>query len=225
MTHRCSMLLTIAALALARAAVAQSTTVVPIVDPAYNIRAFNISIPANWKLQGTVLPGPECSRVPIPVFRAYSRDGLSEMRLMPAFNWTFHPNNHAFHGVSGCLNYTGPMTAAQFLDKFEEMLGTHGMQVIGPMPVGSAYEQRVVKIADNMSHIAPNIHGSTTAAAVRVETRNGTFIIEQRLRAYVECRIFTSGPDINGGGCSAHVDIERAPKGKFDAVCALVDAH
>jgi hypothetical protein len=75
------------------------------------------------------------------------------------------------------------------------------------------------------AHIAPNIRGSADAAALRIETVNGTFIIEQRLRAYVERRIATSGPDTNGGGCSAHVDVERAPKGKLDALCGLVDTH
>ena len=76
-----------------------------------------------------------------------------------------------------------------------------------------------------MSRISPNIRGSADAEAVRVETVNGTFVIEQRLRVYVECRIAKSGPDSNGGGCSAHVDVERAPKGQLDALVSLVDAH
>jgi hypothetical protein len=92
------------------------------------------------------------------------------------------------------------------------------------MDVGSVYRKRVAAIAQNMSHIAPNIRGSADSAAVRVETVNGTFVVEQRLRVYVECRIASSGPDTNGGGCSAHVDVLRAPKGKLEALCALVDA-
>jgi hypothetical protein len=204
---------------------AQSLSTVPIVDPAYGIKAFNISIPAGWKFEGTVVPGPECSRVPMPVFRAYSPDGLTEMRLLPGFNWTFHPGFKGFRPVSGCLPYSGAMSAAEFLKHYVEMIATNGVHVVGPMAVGAAYQQRVAEVAQNMSRIAPNIHGSADAAALRIETVNGTFIIEQRLRAYVECRIATSGPDTNGGGCSAHVDVERAPKGKLDALCALVDAH
>ena len=204
---------------------AQSLSTASIIDPAYGIKAFNISIPAGWKLDGTVLPGPECSRVPMPIFRAYSPDGLTEMRLLPAFNWTFHPSMKGFHPVNGCLAYTGPMTANDFLKHYLEIIGSNGMHVVGPMAVGAAYQQRVAGVAQNMSRIAPNIRGSADAAAVRVETVNGSFIIEQRLRAYVECRIASSGPDANGGGCSAHVDIERAPKGKLDALCDVVDAH
>jgi hypothetical protein len=204
---------------------AQSLTTVSIIDPAYGIKAFNITIPAGWKFDGTVMPGPECSRVPMPVFRAYSPDGLTEMRLLPAFNWTFHPAFKGFRPVAGCVPYTGRMSAEDFLKHYAEMIASNGMHVVGPMAVGAAYQQRVAAVEQNMNHIAPNIHGSADAAAVRVQTVNGTFIIEQRLRAYVECRIATSGPDTNGGGCSAHVDVERAPKGKLDALCELVDAH
>jgi hypothetical protein len=209
----------------ASSAGAQALTTASITDPAYGIKAFDISIPAGWKFEGTVVPGPECSRVPMPVFRAYSPDGLTEMRLLPAFNWTFHPGFKGFRPVSGCLAYTGSMSASDFLKHYVEMIATNGMHVVGPMEVGAAYQQRVAQVALNMNHIAPNVHGSAEAAALRIETVNGTFIIEQRLRAYVECRITTSGPDSNGGGCSAHVDVERAPKGKLDALCGLVDAH
>src|SRR5579863_10615119 len=166
---------------------AQSLTTVFITDPAYGIKAFDISIPAGWKFEGTVLPGPECSRVPMPVFRAYSPDGLTEMRLLPAFNWTFHPALKGFRPVSGCLAYTGAMSAQDFLRHYVEMVANNGIHVVGPMAVGAAYQQRVAGVAQNMSRIAPNIHGSADAAAMRVETVNGTFVIEQRLRAYVEC--------------------------------------
>jgi hypothetical protein len=207
------------------AAGAQAISHVAIIDPAYGVTAFNIEIPAGWKFQGTVLPGPECSRIPMPVFRAYSPDGLTEMRLLPAFNWTFHPGMKGFRAVSGCLDYRGKMSAEEFLKHYEEMIAGNGLHVVGPMAVGAAYQQRVAGIAQNMNHIAANIRGSADAAAARVETVNGTFIIEQRLRAYVECRIADSGPDAGGGGCSAHVDVERAPKGKLDALCELVDSH
>jgi len=207
------------------AASAQGTTTTSIVDPAYGIKAFTATVPAGWKFQGTVLPGPDCSRVPFPVFRSYSPDGLQEIRLEPVFNWTFHPNNRAFHAVSGCMNISGPISAADFIKKYEEITATNGMHVIGTMPVGSAYAAMVAEVAQNMSHIGPNLHTFADSAALRVETRNGTFVIEQRLRAYVECRVATSGPDLNGGGCSAHVDVERAPEGKLDALVALVDSR
>src|SRR5580693_2066052 len=110
---------------------AQSLTTVAITDPAYGIKAFDITIPAGWKFDGTVLPGPECSRVPMPVFRAYSVDGLTEMRLLPAFNWTFHPALKGFRPVNGCLPYSGPMTAADFLKHYVEMVASNGLHIAG----------------------------------------------------------------------------------------------
>jgi hypothetical protein len=217
----------IATACLAVAADAQNLTTFPINDPAFGIKAFTASVPAGWRFQGTVMPGPDCSDMPYPVFRAYSADGLSELRLQPAFNWTFHPTNRAFRAVPGCVNIQGPITAEEFLKRYEEIVATNGMHVLGPMPVGSVYQKRVEAIGDNMNHMDPGIRGSANAFAVRVETRNGTFVIEQRFRAYVECRIRPQNAQIdpNGGGCSAHVDVVRAPQGKLDAVCALVDAH
>ena len=215
-----------ASFASVHAAAAQSLTTVSITDPAYNVKAFTITIPAGWKFQGTVMPGPDCSDIPYPVFRAYSQDGLSELRLQPAFNWTFHPANRAFRPVPGCANIKGPITAEEFLKLYEEMVVTSGMHVVGSMPVGNAYQQRVEGVAHNMNHPEAGVRGSANAFAVRVQTVNGTFIIEQRFRAYVECRVHVpTGIDPNGGGCSAHVDVVRAPQGKLDALCAIVDAH
>src|SRR5271169_1411187 len=56
-----------------------------------DIKAFTVTIPAGWKFQGTVVRGPECNPISFPAFRAYSLDGLTELRLLPVFNWTFHP--------------------------------------------------------------------------------------------------------------------------------------
>jgi hypothetical protein len=203
----------------------QGLTTVGITDPAYGVKAFNITIPAGWKFQGTVLPGPECSHISYPVFRAYSADGLTEMRLLPTMEWVFHPALKGFKSPQGCLDFGYVLTAEEFLKRYEEMVAANGMHVVGPMAVGELYRQRVAAVANNMNHISPTIHGSADSAAVRVETTNGTFVIEQRLRGYVECRVSTQTGMASGGGCSAHVDVERAPKGKLDALCALVDAH
>jgi hypothetical protein len=211
-------------LSLTHLAGAQNLTTAPIIDPAYGVKAFTITIPAGWRFQGTVMTGPECSRISFPVFRAYSPDGLTEIRLLPTFNWTFHPTLRNFH-VAGCMNFPGTLTAAEFLKHYEEMVAANGMRVVGPMPIASSYQGRVDRTAQNMSRIGAGTHSSTTAA-VRVETRNGSFVIEQRLRAHVECRVSNNtGPDAGGGGCTATVDVLRAPQGKLDALVQLVDAN
>src|SRR5580658_10168067 len=211
---------------LAHSAAAQNLTTAAIIDPAYNVKAFTITIPAGWKFQSTVMPGPECSPFSFLVFRAFAPDGLNQIRLEPTFNWTFHPALKNFKSPTGCMDFGHTLTAAEFLKHYEEMVASSGMHIVGPMPIAPSYQKRVEGVANNMNHISPTIKGSADAAAVRVETANGTFVIEQRLRVYVECRVSTqSGMAAGGGGCSAHVDVVRAPKGKLDALCAVVDAH
>jgi hypothetical protein len=73
------------------------------------------------------------------------------------------------------------------------------------------------------------------AAALRVEVVNGSFVVEERLRAVVECGVNSpSGPlpawakqmkPIDGGTCWARVDVLTAPKGKLDALVQLVDSN
>src|SRR5580704_9098025 len=119
---------------LAQPAAAQALSTGTITDPSLgDIKAFTVTIPAGWKFQGTVVRGPECNPISFPVFRAYSPDGLTEMRLLPAFDWSFHPAIK-MNTVAGCLPIQQTLTAAQFLDHFVELI-PGGVHVIGPMSI------------------------------------------------------------------------------------------
>jgi hypothetical protein len=73
-------------------AFAQALSSATINDPTLGgMKAFTVSIPSGWKFEGTVVRGPDCQPISSPVFRTYSRDGLSEIRMLPAFSWSFHP--------------------------------------------------------------------------------------------------------------------------------------
>jgi len=203
---------------------AQSLTTAIITDPTLgNMKAFTITIPAGWKFQGTVVRGPECNPISFPVFRSYSPDGLTEMRLMPAFSWSFHPAIK-MNTVAGCLPIDHTLNAAQFLDHFVELI-PGGVHVVGSIGIGQAYHERVDRMAANRRANNKGGQVALDAAALRVETVNGSFVIEQRVRAWVECRTNDQLGKFSGGGCSANVDVLRAPKGKLDALIALVDAH
>ena len=209
---------------LAQPAGAQSLNTGTITDPSLgNMKAFTVDIPAGWKFQGTVVRGPECNPIYFAVFRAYSPDGLTEMRLLPAFNWSFHPAIK-MNTIAGCLPIQQTLTAAQFLDHFIELI-PGGVHVVGSMSIPPAYHERVEKVGASMNANKAGVHVTVDAAALRVETVNGSFVIEQRVRAWVECRTNNQAGKFSGGGCSAHVDVLRAPKGKLDALVALVDAH
>ena len=195
-------------------------------DPTLNnIKAFTVSIPSGWKFQGTVVRGPQCDPMSAPIFRAYSPDGLTEIRLEPMFAWSFHPAIK-MATVQGCMPYKSTMSASEFLDRYLELIAG-GVHVVGPMAIAPTYRERVEKFASalNANNQMPGFHATVDTAALRIETHNGTFTIEQRLRVWVECRTNTGMGKFNGGGCSAHVDVLRAPKGKLDALVNLVDAN
>ncbi len=212
--------------ALPRLAHSQPLTTAAITDPTYGVKAFTVTLPVGWRLQGTVLEGPACNQIPYAVLRAYAADGLTEMRRFPRFDWVFYPNSK-FKGPADCLSLGRPYTPAEFLDHFMEVLGGgNGIRYVGPMNVSPQVRERVQHLADalNQNNRAPGFHASSEVAAIRVRTANGTFVVEQRLTAWVECRQ-RSGGKLQGGGCSATVDVLRAPKGKLDALAQLVDSH
>ena len=53
-------------------------------DPSFNnMQAQTMTIPAGWKMDGTIMTAP-CTTLPWAVYRAYSADGLTEIRQYPA---------------------------------------------------------------------------------------------------------------------------------------------
>src|ERR1700683_5427359 len=67
-------------------------TTATVSDPSFNnMQAENMTIPGGWKMDGTIMTAP-CTTLPWPVYRAYSADGLTEIRQYPALGW--HWNAH-----------------------------------------------------------------------------------------------------------------------------------
>jgi hypothetical protein len=205
-----------------------STTTGTIPDPSFNNEpALTLTIPAGWNMQGMVTSSP-CANLPFPVFRAYASDGLTEMRGEPVFGWRWGSRMPA-GATAGCAPLTTQMTAAQFLQYY---LGTlqGGVHVVGTMPISAAFQQGVQNYANglnaNVRNMAPALQANYTsdAAALRIQTVNGTFVQEQRLRVQMECvSNNNAGPFQGTGSCWARVDVLRAPQGKLDALVALVD--
>lgn len=207
-------------------------TTAKITDPSLNnIVSATLTIPAGWKLQGITMIS-QCTFSPWPVFRAYSPDGLMQMRIEPVFGWQWHPNAKGTFN-SGCANISGQISAAAFLQYY---LGTMqgGIHVVGPMPVPSAYSQWAQGLAAQKnqanSRVAPMMQTQNTAdtAALRIEVVNGSFVVEERLRTAVECtmnndRSTAMSIALYGGTCWARVDVLSAPEGQLDALVQLVD--
>ncbi len=208
----------------------RTTAPITIADPSFGgMPAITMNVPSGWKLEGTIMTSP-CTSLPWPVFRSYSPDGLSEFRVMPVFGWKWAANPR-YLMTGGCLPLTGRMTAAEFLNKYVELI-PGGVHVVGPMAVDATFRERAQRFADQTNsgpNPMPALKPTTTAdtAALRIETVNGTFVIEQRLRVQLECleRTNPQAGALQGGNCWARVDVARAPKGRLDSLVAVVDGQ
>ncbi|MGA8159365.1 MAG: hypothetical protein WCB76_01090, partial [Acidobacteriaceae bacterium] len=204
-------------------------TTATINDPSLNnIVAATLTIPAGWKMQGIEMMSA-CTFAPWPVFRMYSPDGLMQYRSEPVVGWQWHPNVKATYNT-GCANIDGAISAAAFLQYY---LGTMqgGVHVVGTMPVPAAYSQWAQGLAANSNQIqsrAPaglRTNNTADTAALRIETVDGSFVVEERLRTVVECSVNNNPGALNGGTCWARVDVLTAPEGELDALMQLVDSR
>lgn len=213
--------------------ISAATALVPvnINDPQFGgKKAFTVNIPAGWHLEGTVVAGLNHG-LPSPAFRAYSPDGLTEMRLLPAFNWLVLDGSKPAEGFVWSLGFIWlerPLTAAEFLERYAHTL--FGVRIVGPAPVGAGYQQQLdVLLLQMNDHERTQGKTRTTgdAAAWRLEVNNGTFTLEERLRARVLCTVWqkTEGGRQAAESCTARMDVLRTPKGRLDGLIAFADAH
>jgi hypothetical protein len=204
-------------------------TTADIHDPSSdNVLAETLTIPSGWNLEGTIMQTP-CTTLTWDVYRAYSRDGLREMRQMPAMGWRWSPRGYA--NLQGCLDLRRPVSAADFLTHFLATMPSNGFHVAGTMAVPAAFQQWAQNFANrlnNMPVVYEPARSVTTAdtAALHIQTHNGTFVIDQRLKAVVVCSVNNhAGAPLEGGNCWARVDVLRAPEGHLDELVNLVDGN
>jgi hypothetical protein len=207
---------------------AQLTTLT-INDPTLNnMPAWTVTVPAGWKMQGMVMTSP-CTTQPSPVFRAYSADGLTQMRFEPAIGWRWRPNQR-LPVLQGCLAVQQQLTAAQFLDYYTGTI-QGGVHVVGPIAITAAQMQQLqqyvaqMNAANAQSQVMAGITNTGDAAALRVEIVNGSFVVEERLRAQVICQLNRNPGPTYGGNCYARVDVLTAPQGQLDALMQMVDSN
>jgi hypothetical protein len=199
---------------------------VAIVDPSVNlVKSHTATIPSGWGFQGTVIANVGC-QLPSPAFRAYSPDGLTEIRLLPIFQRAVSKSDD-LASTGNCIHLREDLSAVQFLDRYAKSLGP--VRIVGPSDVGPAYREQLDALLKRTDAAAAKNQDSGMketgdAAALRLETTNGTFIIEQRLRVRVICTSYSKHL-VGSGNCSARMDVLRAPKGELDALIDVVDSH
>ena len=215
-----------------------------IFDPHLNLNAYDVSVPASWKFDGVYVPGSSCVQIPFPVFRMYSPDGLTEIRRLPRFDWSWSTGKFKGQQQSDCLDLKQDMSAQEFL---KYLIGMMQVAYIRDYPLPQAaidaqqknFEQtnKAMEASaarmDQMNASLPSMrnqpknkpatqHGGLAAAIA--EYRNGTFTIEEEIGVRLMCMHapINFGPDRDAftESCNATVRIVRAPKGKLDAVMA-----
>jgi hypothetical protein len=203
-------------------------TTAPISDSKMNnMTAFEMKIPDGWKLEGVVMI-PPCTLGPVPVFRAYSPDGLMQIRQEPTLGWRWDSRFKV--DQSGCADISKPITASEFLKYYVETM-QGGVHVVGPMPVPAVFAERFQKRAQQAAQGVPHPGALGTpqriadTAALRVEVTNGSFIVEERLRVGVECVLRDKSGPMQGGQCYGQVDVLSAPQGKLDSLVQLADSN
>jgi hypothetical protein len=206
---------------------ATGTTTLTIPDPSFNNMPATIqTIPGGWKGQGIILT-TACTTQPFAVFRAYSPDGLMQMRYEPVFGWVWQPNYKGAN-TTGCIPVTQQMTAAQFLQYYVNTI-PGGVHVVGTMPVPDNYQQQWQSYAQQVNGVyskaAGNLRQTVTAdtAALHIETVNGSFVLEERLRTVVVCTLNNNPGIMNGGTCWSRVDVLSAPEDELDVLVGLAD--
>jgi hypothetical protein len=201
-----------------------------IVDPALNMKAYDVFIPNGWKYQGTFMQGDSCSNLASPVWRAYSPDGLSEFRRLPRFDWSWSNAPYEPKPKGDCLPLTRDMSAADFVRYLGNILHLKFVGEAQEPEFASAFMRNVENDNAGIMAAAGQRPFRGSASAGRFEDQNGSFVIEEQIRAGVRCSHFDLPGFARQGKlfketCGAEVRIVRAPKGKLDSLVASLNAH
>jgi hypothetical protein len=218
-----------------------------IFDPHLNLNAYNVTVPANWKFDGIYVPGSSCAQIPFPVFRMYSPDGLTEIRRLPRFDWSWSNSKFKTPEHSDCLDLKQELSAEEFL---KYLMGMMQVAYVRDFPIPqemrdtfqknfdqlNATSVAFAKRMDQMNASLPMMknqpknqpatqHGSLAAAIA--EYRNGTFTIEEEISVKLMCMHnpanFGTDRSVFFESCNATVRIVRAPKGQLDAVLSQTE--
>jgi hypothetical protein len=198
-----------ATVALAALGIASGQTrQVEIVDPILKMRAYSMTIPANWFFEGLVMQGTSCVAGPFPVFRLMSPDGITEIKMLPRFDWKWStllpkvPNPAS----QDCLPLDKEMPASQFLQYMVAILGVTFVREAPPEHL--AEESGPGRKVDR--------------AGFLVRYRINGIPVEEYLRATVTCRDDARRPGQDAKvthfhSCSAQVSRTRTRAGQLDA--------
>ena len=86
-------------------------TVVTVSDPMFNMPAYKVKIPADWKFEGAVVR-TNCEGAML-VYRTESPDGLTGVQVMPHVHWTYSQNPQVLRQANQACHVHPPVPSAQ----------------------------------------------------------------------------------------------------------------
>jgi hypothetical protein len=195
----------------ATAAPTGGTKIVTITDPILNMKAYSLTIPANWIFQGVVMQGTPCVPGAFSVWRMSSPDGLTGMKALPRLDWAWSQNPMGKEQANSvCLDYKKEMPAS---DVLKYMIGVLQVEFVKDEPVPWLANLKQKTAAQNK----PNSTSTVDIAIATVRYHINSIEIEDHLKVFVGCTTIRGGPAGAQHYCSAYVSRQWAPHGKWSA--------
>ncbi len=207
-----------------------------VVDPAYNMTAFTLEIPSDWKFAGMILRPGGCHPPPTPSaglsFTEQSPDGLTEVVNLPGVSWSWTSNGSNALGAKCPSNLDINTAAGLLLNIAIPHLHPNAKKVtVLPLPQSTqdAIAAQNQKLAGNLNSYG--LRGTkqfVDAARVHVDYDLNGVAMEEMEFVIIDCMESPMQGMPTGAGrpwskgftrrtCDSRgTSLKRAPKGKLD---------
>jgi hypothetical protein len=193
----------------AAAGPAGGTRIVSITDPNLNMRAYSLSIPADWVFLGMVEQGTPCAVGAFPIIRIISPDGLTGMKLLPRLDWAWSDGrNFQPKPNSACLPYKREMPASEVL---KYMIGVLQVQYVRDEPTPQLADIRRNAAARSTAQFSTTVD----MAAARVRYHIHKIDIDEVVNVLVNCTAYDVMMIGRQHNCSAYTTRTWAPQGQY----------
>ena len=205
-------------------------------DPQYQITAFTMEIPADWKFNGTVVRPPGCHGNGASIkYTAQSPDGLSSVVVLPGVAWEWASSENLQKFMAANCPAIDIDTAASFLVNIAVPNIPPDAKIVAVLPLapeGQAalkdqLEKEIQQNASMGNFKQVNPKWTLDGANVRVQYARDGHPVEEMISAVIHCDEQTmpalfKEPAYQKRSCfSRGTVISRAPQGHLDEMLAL----
>lgn len=215
-------------------------TTVTVSDPMFNMPAYTVQIPADWRFEGAVIRAA-CGDANL-VYRAESPDGLMGVQSMPKVQWTYAENAQARQLGNQACNFHAPVSALKQAPEIAAATRPHPeIESVEPWTVpgmAEAYAKSNQMFENNARAYGqpPSAATHLTGDAARVRMRYSYQGHAEEELMTVVVTVSDTPVSIMGTGArgiiqpgmaraqrtETFVSAQRAPAGKLDAAMPLL---